>query len=168
MSVVLIGPSGSLGRAVFERMRGQGDDIRVVEGDPVAAEEWKRGGAFVAQAREWDADLIERASYEARTIVVFPRDDDPKFFDELVIGAGAAAVDRIILLTQRAAVPEQLEEIRTDHVVIAMGKRSRLRRSTLVDDDRVAEAIDAADDLAGHPRLLVDLTKGDGGRLLGI
>jgi nucleoside-diphosphate-sugar epimerase len=170
MSVVLIGPAGALGRAVFARLRGQGDDIRVIESDPAAADEWKDAGAFVATADEWDADLIERACYEARTVVVFPRADrdEARLLDEVVAGAVAASIDRIVVLTQRPEIPDRLASSPLDHVVISMGKRSLLRRSVPVEESLVAEAVDAADDLEGHPRLFVDLARGEGAKLLGI
>ena len=158
MSVVLIGPSGSLGRAVLSRLMDQGDDIRVIEDDPTAADGWKAMGAHVAQAPEWDADLIERASFGARTLVVFEDARGAAVVAEAVRAAGPAGVDRIVLVVGQPQMPPELEFSELSYVVIARGRRSRLKRASVADDELVARAVDAADDLAGRPRLVVDLT----------
>lgn len=170
MGVLLVGPSGSLGRAVFARLRDQGDEVRVIEDEPAAGEEWKRAGGYVALASEWDDDLIERASYEARTVVVFPRPDrsEAELLEAVVAGARTAAVERIVALRSKPDIPPTLASSGLDYVVLAMGRRSLLRRSNAVPDHIVAAAIDAADDLDGHPHLLVDLTTEGDRRVLGI
>ena len=170
MSLVLVGPNGSLGDAVFNRLSGQGDGIRVIVADDAAGAEWKRRGAFVAVAEEWDADLIERASYEARTIIVFPQPDreEVELLEEVVTGAGVTSVDRVIVIRSEASVPQPLVGARVGHVVLGVGKRSVLRRSKPVADDLVARAVDAADDLDGKPLLAIDLTGREGPAQLGL
>ena len=170
MSLVLVGPSGTLGDAVFNRLTGQGDAIRVVVADETAGAEWKERGAFVAVAREWDADLIERASYEARAIVVFPQPDrdEMELLEETVTGAGVTSVDRVIVIRSEAGTPPPLVSARVDHVVLGTGKKSLLRRSQPADDDLIARAVDAADDLDGKPRLVIDLTTEQGLATLGL
>ena len=159
MSLVLVGPSGSLGEAVFDRLIDQGDAIRIIVAAESEGAEWKRRGAFIAVANEWDADLIERASYEARTIVVFPQPDrdETELLEEVVTGAGVTSVDRVIVIRSEASVPEPLIGARVDHIVLATGKRSLFRRSKPVEDDLIARAVDAADDLDGKPRVVIDL-----------
>lgn len=170
MSVLLIGPSGSMGEAVFERLKQHGDDVRVIEDSDDSAKLWKARGGFVALAREWDADLIERASYEARTIVVFPRPDrgEAELLEEVIQGAKTASLERIVVIREDSGVPEALRASEIDHVVLRTGKASLFRRSKPVDDAVVAAAVDAADDLGGHPRLEVDLTREEGRALLGL
>lgn len=160
MGVVLLGPTERLGRAVFDRLAGQGDEIRVLEDHPLAADAWEERGGFVALAGEWDADLIERASYGARTIVVFERNrgELPAVLEAVIKAAGPAGVDRLILLTGSVDVPPVLEAAGIDYVVLATGKQTLFTRSRLVPEQIVAEAVDAADDLPGSPRLAVDLT----------
>ena len=136
----------------------------MIVGGDAASVGWKERGAFVAVAMEWDADLIERASYEARTIVVFPQPDrdETELLEEIVTGAGVTSVDRVIVIRSEAGIPPPLVSARVDHVVLATGKRSLLRRAKPVEDDLIARAVDAADDLDGKPRLVVDLTTDSG------
>jgi hypothetical protein len=159
-----------LGRAVFDRLAGQGDEIRVIDDDPAAADAWKRRGGFAALASEWDADLIERAAYGARTIVVFPATgrDTGRLLEAVVEAAGPAQLDRIILIGNDDGARHVLESNDIDHVVLAPGKASLLRRSPRIEDARIAEAVDAADDLPGSPRLFLDLTRADSWELLGL
>jgi hypothetical protein len=170
VSIVLVGPTGPLGDTVFDRLNEQGDAIRVIVEDETSGAKWKQRGAFVAVAKEWDADLIERASYEARTIVVFPQEtrDESELLEEVATGAGVTSVDRVIVIRSEASVLKPLVGARVDHVVLGTGKRSLLRRGKPVDDDVIARAVDAADDLDGKPRLVVDLTKASGIRALGL
>lgn len=159
MSVVLIGPSGSLGRAVLSRLMDQGDDIRVIEDDPAAAQDWKAMGAHVALAREWDADLIERACFGARTMVIFERkNNDDELLSEALRAREPTGVDRLILVRPKPTTPAALARADTDHVVLGTGGGGILKRKSSASDDLVADAVNAADDIEGHPRLVVDLT----------
>jgi hypothetical protein len=159
-----------MGRAVFDRLRAQGDEVRVIEDDPIAAAVWKERGGYTALAREWDADLIERAAYGARTIVVFERKDrDPEeVLMETLKATAPAGVDRLILIRARATVPAELEGSDVAYVLLATGKRSLLKRTPAITPEQLARAVDAADDLTGSPRLVLDLTESAALRTLGL
>lgn len=170
MSVVLLGPPGSLGRAVFDRLVAQGDEVRVVEDRVSEGDQWKARGAYVAVAQEWDYDLIERASWAARTIVVFDRPDrdHETLLEAVVRGATRASVGRIIVVRDTPDVAPPLAAGGIDYAVLGIGKRSLLRRSGRVDDERVAEAVDAADDVSGSLREALDLTRDSSWARLGL
>lgn len=168
MSIVLLAPPVSPGIAVFERLRSQGDEVRVIERDEGSAARWKERGGFVALAREWDDDLIERASYEARTIVVFALSATDELLEMVVSGARRSGVDRIVVVQSHPSIPTPLTDAGIDHVVLGIGKRSRFVRRAALDDDTVARAVDAADDLAGNPRIGIDLTTAVGRAALGL
>ena len=62
MAVLLIGIDVELGTALIQRLRAQGDEVRVLEEQSPAAARWRSLGAHVASGPESDADLIERAA----------------------------------------------------------------------------------------------------------
>jgi uncharacterized protein YbjT (DUF2867 family) len=174
VSVLLVDVSGELGAAVVSRLVSLADEVGVVEDDPDAARKWARLGAHVARGDSTDADLLERAAQQVRTVVVAQR-------------AGVALVEVVRAVVEAARlVPGDVrlvvcmqgdddaeEAIRSsglDHVILRTAKpRGRLRRrSRRLSVGKVAEAVDAADDLAGHPSLDVDLTVPDGWRALGL
>jgi NAD(P)-dependent dehydrogenase (short-subunit alcohol dehydrogenase family) len=153
MSVVVLGASGKLGAAVVNKLLEAGDDVGVVEPSPERAEGWRRAGAHVARGNSGDADLIERAAQNARTIVVLDADRD--VLCAAVEGARLAGVDRIVATGPRTA-PELVELLREsglDYVLLETGRR---RPGPLTPAD-VGRAVDAADDLAGRPRLELSL-----------
>ena len=79
-----------------------------------------------------------------------------------LVAAARAGVDRAVLLERG------LEEIppAMSWVVLLLPARRLLARKTRLEPDLVAEAVDAADDLAGEPRLTADLGAADGWRAL--
>lgn len=171
MSVVLVGPSGSLGAAVIARLRAQGDEVRVIEDDPAAAEAWKAQGAFVAFGDEWEMDLIERASHEARTIVVFEREGREllETLPEVEKAAGLTSLDRIVVVTYDPSKAVAGLSIKApSYVILGTGKRSLFKKTAKLSDEAIARAVDAADDLPGSPELVLDLSKPDDALLLGL
>ncbi|HZJ50545.1 MAG TPA: NAD-binding protein [Actinomycetota bacterium] len=153
MSVVVLGASGELGAAVVNRLLEAGDDVGVIEPSPERAEGWRRAGAHVARGSSSDADLIERASQNARTIVVL--DADQEVLSAAVEGARLAEVERIVATGARTT-PELIALLRSsglDYVVLETGRRL-LGAATPAD---VGRAVDAADDLPGRPRLELSL-----------
>lgn len=153
MSVVVLGASGELGTAVVNKLLEAGDDVGVIEPSPERAEGWRRAGAHVARGNSNDADLIERASQNARTIVVL--DADQEVLSAAVDGARLAGVERIVATGARTA-PELIALLRSsglDYVVLETGRRL-LGAATPAD---VGRAVDAADDLPGRPRLELSL-----------
>jgi uncharacterized protein YbjT (DUF2867 family) len=158
MSVLLVGITGSSGDAIVKRLISQGDEVRVVEDDARASERWRSLGAHVARPDHDMADLIERAAQNVRTVVMGDEvggDDDAR---AIIAGAAAAGVDRIVLFGARASLGA-LEAVRAgalQHVVLSTGRRRLLGGS--IDDESLAVAVDAADDLAGEPRMELDLS----------
>ncbi|MGH2820657.1 MAG: NAD-binding protein [Actinomycetota bacterium] len=168
MSLLLIGISGDEGRALVERLVAQSDEVRVIEDDPVDASEWTSLGAHVAHGSATDSDLIERAAQNVRTVVVMEERGRDL---QAVIGAvlqgapGAARREEDLRVVACAPDPaptaELLSAAGVDHVVLGTGdRRGRLRigGGGRIRAGALAEAIDAADDLAGNPRTSLDLT----------
>ena len=171
MAVLLVGPQEDVAGRLIQRLIEQGDDARVIESDGNAAEGWRSLGAHVAVASDWDADLIERAATGARTIVLFDREGDSEaLVEETVRGAGFAGADRIVLVTRSLSAPTRslLESSSLSYVVLQTGVRRRglMTRRIALEPARMAEAIDAADDLAGEPRLVLDLSESEAWRAL--
>jgi hypothetical protein len=170
MSVLLLAPPRALGEAVISALRAQGDEVRVVEAEPELADGWRKLGAFVASGPAEDSDLVERAAQNCRTLVFFDVTDK----DAPVIGSTLAAispttVDRVVMISSEPALRcvELLRTQRLDYVFLRASRRTLLRRSA-PSPAAIAEAIDAADDLAGSPRLELDLSDPAGVRALGL
>ena len=169
MSVLLIGITGSTGDAIIKRLIAQGDEVRVVEDDSDAAERWRSLGAHVARPFHDMADLIERAAQNVRTVVIGDAaghaDDDVR---AIISGAAAARVERIVLYGMRApqSTVEAVREFPLQHVVLSTGRRRLLGGG--IDDESLAAAVDAADDIAGEPRLELDLSDPDAWPALGL
>ena len=148
MSVLLVGVDPDLVAAVVRRLTAQGDQVRVVGR---AGESYP--GAHVAVGEPGDDDLVERAAQGARTIVA-----GQVGRAGALEGAARAGVERAVLLDGDAAgVPASMSWV-------VLVTRRRFRRGPAPDD--VAEAVDAADDMAGEPRLVADLTAEEGWRVL--
>jgi uncharacterized protein YbjT (DUF2867 family) len=148
-----------MGTDVIERLIMQGDEVRVVEADPQQAHRWRQLGARVAEGDADDADLMERASQNCRTVVLFGvRDESVHVLAALLEGIAHTTVDRVVLVAagDEPGCRNLVRASQLDYVFLRMKQRpllSRFRSSS----SAVAEAIDAADDLAGHPRLELDL-----------
>jgi hypothetical protein len=148
VSVLLVAPPQAIGEALVERLIGAGDQVRVIELEREREARWRELGAFVAPTTSIDGDLVERAGHGARTIVVF----DPDLLEAVVDGAQAAGVGRIVVCSRRVR-DKSLRAVDSSglgYVAITTGRLGP-------GPDVVAEAIDAADDLPGEPRLEVDL-----------
>lgn len=164
MSILFIGIDGDLATVLARRLVDQDDEVRilVVDGDDPASV--PDAPVHVASGRYLDdSDLIERACQNVRTIVLGERGDIPSAMREVMKGARAAEVSRIVYC---AGAPDRQirEELRSgpiEYVILETGRRSPLRRRALP-IEAVAEAIDAADDLADEVRLELDLTADEG------
>ena len=162
MAVLLIGLDEELGTALIRRLRAQDDEVRVIEESPSAAARWKSLGAHVASGPEWDADLIERAAQNVRTIVVGPAHRrTPSTLMEAVIAGGEHATPgmRVVVFGSNIddGVVAALRASVLDYVILLTPLKGLLTRRSKVSPDALAQAIDAADDLAGSPRLELDL-----------
>ena len=174
MSILLIGLDEMRGPAIVERLVSEGDIVGVIEEDPRRGDLWRGLGAHVAIGTGVDPDLVERAAQHARSIVVFASAPDHAGLLEAVLeGARLAPGEpaRILYVTDELGRDERrvLEGSAFDYVVLRTGRRGgRLRRTPEVDPTALAEAISAADDLAGEPRLVVDITQAEGRGEIGL
>ncbi|MGH2787924.1 MAG: hypothetical protein ACRDJV_08440 [Actinomycetota bacterium] len=164
MSVLLVGIAGDSGEAIIRRLVSQGDEVRVLEGNGTAGERWRSLGAHVARRESDMADLVERAAQNVRTVVIGEEAD----VDAIVAGAEAARVERVVLFGVRPAYPalEALRRSHIQHVVLSTGRKRW--GAGRVSDEALAEAIDAADDIGGQPRLELNLSEGDAWAALGL
>lgn len=161
MSILLIGLEEDVMPALIRRLTEQGDEVRVLEVD-VKSDRWRSLGAHIASGPQWDADLIERAAQNVRTIVVGEHhDNDPvELMEALVEGGGLASREMRLVIVGEAPRPalETLRESKLDYVVLGAVRRGLLGRKARLAPEQLAEAVDAADDLAGSPRLELDLS----------
>jgi uncharacterized protein YbjT (DUF2867 family) len=157
MSVLLVTPPHDLGRLVVDLLISQDDEVRIIEPRAERVGEWRALGAHIAHGLP-DADLVERAAQNVRTVVVFDMAD----VEAVVEGAGNAGVGRIVICSRRAEpnIIDLLAASNLDYVVLATGRVPRRGLGLL------AEAIDAADDLTGAPRMVLDIRSDDARRRL--
>ena len=155
MSVLLVAPPPERGTATLKKLVAQGDEVRVVVERDEA--DLRSKGAHVAVGDPADDDLIERAGQHARTIVVF--DADATLLSAALAGADRAGIERVIVVGDR--LPSQMAEILSgtalSYVVLRTRRKMLPRRAP--SEEAVADAIDAADDLAGNVKLDLDLSR---------
>jgi hypothetical protein len=163
VSVLLVGNGGELAALVADRMLAQGDEVRAVatEGD---LETLASKGVHIARGPFFDADLVERAAQNVRTVVLF--DTTGEVARDTIEGARAARVDRIVQCSTSVSEPVRvaLRDSGLEYVVLQMPRKGRFRKG--VPDDAVAEVIDAADDMGGRLRLELDLNERDAWEML--
>ena len=158
MSILLIEPDRELGESIARRLIREGDEVRVLVADPAG---WKEQGVYVAVGDPMDPDLVERACTNVRTIVFTSASKGipVSLLATAVPAARKAGADRVIVCVPNPGDPavRWLDGSGASYVGLTTGRRGFLPRRS-VDPDLVAEAVSAADDLAGEPRLQVDLT----------
>jgi hypothetical protein len=169
MAILVIAGGTELDESVVERLLSQGDEVRVLEPSGARRERWQQLGAFLAVGEGDDPDLVERAAQDVRTVVVLSDRVTPEIVATVLEAGPKAGVDRLICCAPQiaSAVRGVVRASRLDHILLQTGRPGLLRRKT-VPGPRIAEAVDAADDLAGDPRLEIDLTDPEQGKLLGI
>lgn len=172
MSVLLIGATSSLGEILVRRLITEGDEVRVLLIEGEGGDRLGELGAYIATGPELDADLVERAATNCRTIVVIERPglNTAEIVREAIAGGRAAlgSPEEGIRLILCGAVPDEkaIAELRSSdlsYVVLRTGGRLAgflPIASERVIDEHVATAVDAADDIAGEVRLELDLTDG--------
>ena len=151
MSILVIGTEAPEAEAVITRLVGQGDEVRVIEPDERAGQRWRALGAHVARGQADDPDLVERAAQNVRTVVLLSGAE----LGPILPPARAAGVGRVVACVADAGELD-LEGEGMDFVLLLRSTRRWPRRSA-VGPVVLAEAIDAADDLPGNPRMIVDL-----------
>ena len=167
MSVLIVALEPELARTLTRRLVGQGDEVRVIAQDH-EAEAQRNLGAHVARGAHLDADLVERAAQNVRSIVVGPV--EAEVMSEILAGARLAHVERIIVGTPRplGRALDLLRDAPIQYVVLDYRKKRAFSRRSWHSDELVALLIDAADDLAGEPRLELDLDASSTFETLGI
>ena len=160
MSVLLVGLDDELTEILAARLIAQADEVRIVLGDDSARERWRAQGVHVAVGDLTDDDFVWRACMNVRTVVVGDRPP----VDESSVRHGLAGflektdADRVVVVG--ADDDELVAGLRTSglpHVVLRFRKRGLLGWKEVISASDLAVAIDAADDLAGEPRLHLDL-----------
>lgn len=155
MSVLLLGIGPELAPVLIRRLLEEGDQVRAIL--PAGSDPAPFSGAHVATGDPGDDDLVERAAQGARSVVLGRGVDVP------LEAAARGGVDRVILLDgDVASAPDGMS-----CVALVTSRRGFGRRRGPA-PAAVAEAVNAADDLAGEPRLVADLTTDDGWRALGL
>lgn len=164
MSILLVGLPSDLGTVLARRLIAQDDEVRVLStendglGDPPDAPVHLASGRYLD-----DADLIERACQNVRTLVLGDKGSIDAAITEIITGASAAGVERVVVCAPSPSteVTAALKGATLEYVVLATGKKSLLSKRA-ISLEAVAEAIDAADDIAGPVRLELDLTRAEG------
>ena len=173
MSVLLVGLDDVTGPVLIRHLVAEGDVVGVVEDDPSRAETWRDAGAHVAVGSPSDPDLIERAGRHARSVVVFESaPDGSTSVMEAVLEAARITPEppRVIVAGPVGDTTiAHLERSALDYVVLRTPAPRRWRRGpSRPEPQDLAEAVSAADDLAGDPRLIADLGDAEGWSLLGL
>lgn len=157
-----MGLEDPLAAAIARRLIAQSDEVRILLDSPHDREGWRQRGVYVAVGDAHDEDFVWRAAGGVRTVVAgagwVAGDPGPV----LVAGAKRAGVGRFIVLAAGAppSLPEALSEEGTELVVLRLPKKKFLGRTQISPED-IAEAVDAADDLAVAPNLDLDLAEPD-------
>lgn len=169
MAVLVITGGSELDEQVVTRLVSQGDEVRVLEPTSQRREHWVRSGAFLASGEADDPDLVERAAQNVRTIVVLTERVSSRVIATVLEAGPKAGVDRLVCCAP--TIPESVKTaVRSssiDHVLLESGRPGLLRRRSPT-MEFLAEAVDAADDLAGEPRLELDLSQPDQAEHLGL
>ncbi len=154
MAVLLIKPPHDVGPVLVGRLVRQDDQVRVID-DPDDGEPWRRMGAHLAWGDPSDLGLVATAALGCRTIVAFSEGG----LIQAAAAAQAACVERVVAVLEAAPPAHERASWGIDHVILMSGNQKKRWgvRGRGVSPEDLAEAIDAADDLAGHPRLTLDL-----------
>ena len=162
MSVLLVDPDEVWGPAIARLLIEEGDEVRVLTPHPLR---WATRDVYVAPGDPLDPDLIERACTNVRTVVLtfLGRKVPMSLVDGVLTGATQAGTDRIVACAPSADTDllRALNGGGLSYVLVVTGRRGFLPKVT-AEAHAVAQAVSAADDLAGAPRLVVDLTTEDG------
>jgi Trk K+ transport system NAD-binding subunit len=168
VSILVVGAAGELGEAVIARLVEQGDQVRVIESSSDAAMRWRTAGAHVARGDSTDDDLVERAAIGARTLVVL---SDARTIGPVLDGSRQAGVDRVIACLPDDDAVSAVAAAGMDYVILRAPRARWSKRRPSVTPQRLAAAIDAADDLPSNQaglRLDLDLGTAEAWAELGL
>lgn len=165
MSILLIDPPEELGAAVVRRLIEDGDEVRVLARDRERTDYWRALRAHVAIGDPTDDDLVERAALNVRTIVLLEWEKGTANVSDIIAAARRSGVDRVVMTVRKpdARTSANLERSDIDHVMLVVPRKLL---GPAIDQDSVARAVSASDDLADHPRLTVDLAHPNGWEML--
>ena len=156
MSVLFAGLDHSLALITARRLIEQGDEVRVLLTEERFADAYRAVGVFVALGSELgDPDLVERACQNVRTLVLGPISKE--VLEHMLMGTAPAGVGRLVYVTERPGSELGVIERASHSYVVLRCPRPGLLGRNRLDPATLAEAIDAADDLDGEPRLDLDL-----------
>ncbi len=164
MSVLLIGLDEEVCAATITRLTAQEDEVRVLEASRTRAMRWRDMGAIVAEGQATDPDLVERAALGARSVVLGPV---ASYLAPVLEGIRMAGAPRFIFIARERADIGTVEGAAESYVVLRIPPEGLLRRAK-IGADALAECIDAADDLTGTPKMVVEVTTDAGRALLGL
>ena len=166
MSVLLAGLPEQVEESLVTRLVAQEDEVRILGPASARSDRIRELGAHLALGNPADDDLVERAAQHVRTIVFGPP-ASVEGWAGLLKGGLRAGVGRWVHVaaTPDPEVVTSLRSSEVDYAVLKTGSKGLLRTKSPAPAD-IAEAIDAADDLAGEVRLEVDLRDADGWRAL--
>ena len=163
MSLLLIGLPETFAVMLVQRLLEEGDEVRLLLPESADPEPWKRLGAFVAQGEAGDADLVERASTNVRTLVLgeaaagLSQED----LDELIRERARADVGRFVVCQAQpsSALVGAFKAAEVEFVVLTTAKKPLIGKAkTRIPISKLSEAVDAADDIAGRIQAELDLT----------
>ena len=157
MSILLTGLDDELAAAIAERLIAQEDEVRIILSDTEDRESWREQGVHVATGDLGDEDFVWRACGGVRTVVAAASTVAGEAGELLVTGARRAGVDRFVVVGESLPALSALDAVDVDRVILRLPRRGLLRRISVAPAD-IAAAVDAADDLAGSPRLDLDLS----------
>jgi uncharacterized protein YbjT (DUF2867 family) len=172
LSVLLVRANGPIGERLVTRLVEQDDEVRVVEPAAEIVPEWEVLGARVARGDDTDADLLERAAQNVRTLVLI--DDQAgssrEVIEPVLEACRAAGVGRIVVFARRTNddVNRLVEASDLEHVLMHLPRKKGLFGGPKISPAAIAEAIDAADDLAGKANLSLDLGEPSSWAALGL
>lgn len=172
MSVLLVAAGGGIGDAIVDRLLESGDEVRVVGPGARDAERWRGRGVHIAAGDPRDADLVERAAQNVRSIIGFDDTDSgwSGALEAAITGGERAGVERIIVCatSEKTTAEVRVSKSPLEYFLLVTGPQRGWRAfgARTVATEAVAMAVDAADDLAGHPRLVLDLRRPEAWRTL--
>lgn len=161
MSILLAGLPETLSVKLIERLVAQGDEVRILVPEGASPAVWRGLGAHVAFGDVHDDDLVARATTGVRTLVVGEMVEAEEGLASVTAGAEQAGVERIVVSAPQPppSVAAALDATELEYVVLTTAKKPLVGRAkTRIPLSKLAEAIDAADDLPGRLRLELDLT----------
>ncbi len=171
MSVLVIGRTAE-SEPVVRHLLQEGDDVGVIESDRGRLREWASLGAHAALGSPEDPDLVERCAQQARTIVFCESPGagggGPTNVLRSVLEAGRMLpqAPRVVVVSPAPSLTllAQLNSSALDYILLRNGlSRGFLRRGPkVVAAEDLARAVSASDDLAGEPRLDLDLSRAAG------